>query len=1232
MTTPATTPRLNYIADGSTTAFTFNFKIADSNSIAVYVGSTLKTLTTDYTVTFDSGTAGTGTIVFNIAPTTASAVYLIRDTYNVRATDFQEGGAFLASTINAELDRLTQGLQDLENKIDNRVLASAEPNDESASTLTFGSAAARANKSLAFDASGNLTASSAGTGTVTSVATGTGLTGGPVTTTGTISIDSTVATLTGSQTLTNKTINSASNTITITESNISDLGSYITASSGDTLTNKSGNISQWTNNSGYLTSALLDIVSDTTPQLGGNLDVNGQSIVSVSNGDITLTANGTGRILLQPGTNGVQVTTGNLSVNAGYLESEGIRIEDNKILTSRSNDNLILDPAGTGVIQTNSNINLNGYKVVGGSTAAPSADGDLANKKYVDDEIGAIGYQDRIQSITTNVVAASTSVTTTVAGNTEMVVTDDGVRILGNLTVDGTQTILNTSTLSVEDNIITVNRNISTVGAMPTNSGLEINRGNASAATLYWNETDDKWTVGSNTFVAGTFEGNLTGNADTATAVANVITIVGDDSTGTTLNSQESFKIAGSTGITTAVSDDTLTITGPDLSSYITNSPITVVGDDSTGTVFNTGETIKIAGGTGITTAVSGDTLTITNSGTGTITALNNQAENRITTIGATTTDLDGEANLTFNGSTLTLTGTAALDGVTITDNTISTNASNADLEISANGTGSVALGAGTIDNTVLAYNVLQSSGASERGATRSYLKTVDWSTASSNADRIYGNTDYMGITVSGSGTGNSRERVRQIQLIQIDSAGYNLPYSHGAYGANTNITATELRNSSGSASSVSEVTAHTTFVKVGDNNTAGNLTVSDMTGSVNNLSVVAPTGTTVSVTNAYGSVSTMEGHGGAGTVDVTNYYAYYAKDEANAPATNQYGFYVEDDAWQNRIGGVILQNGAISTDGITINDNNIGTTRSNDNLNITANGSGYISLGEDFDTVSTNTRYHYGTNRTYSGTHSGSTNQHINNDGYKVTLTGDLTGSGTVVQEVRSIFDLNGYDSTASSTKKARGPVGFRINPFIQNNSASASTVTEASGFNNFSSMSAGAGDLTITDWVVNSALPHLAANTGLTATATNCYGFFSTGGIDDGGAGTKTIGTLYHYYATPSEVAPTTEYAFYSNGDDLLNRAGKFERYREKINALTSSSTITVDCGLAPVHTVTLATNTQFNIANLGTGQTATIIITQDGTGNKTASFGTDASTTVKFPGGVPSLSVLVVEILIL
>ena len=60
---------------------------------------------------------------------------------------------------------------------------------------------------------------------------------------------------------------------------------------------------------------------------------------------------------------------------------------------------------------------------------------------------------------------------------------------VGDLTVDGTNTIVNTSTLSVEDNIIEINRNISTASAMPNFSGLKVNRGATSVATeqdLYW--------------------------------------------------------------------------------------------------------------------------------------------------------------------------------------------------------------------------------------------------------------------------------------------------------------------------------------------------------------------------------------------------------------------------------------------------------------------------------------------------------------------------------------------------------------------------------------------------------------------------------------------------------------------------------------------------------------------------------------------------------------------------
>jgi hypothetical protein len=59
----------------------------------------------------------------------------------------------------------------------------------------------------------------------------------------------------------------------------------------------------------------------------------------------------------------------------------------------------------------------------------------------------------------------------------------------GNLEVKGTQQIFNTTTLSVEDNIIELNRNVSSASGMPNYSGLKVNRGATSTATeqnLYW--------------------------------------------------------------------------------------------------------------------------------------------------------------------------------------------------------------------------------------------------------------------------------------------------------------------------------------------------------------------------------------------------------------------------------------------------------------------------------------------------------------------------------------------------------------------------------------------------------------------------------------------------------------------------------------------------------------------------------------------------------------------------
>lgn len=58
-----------------------------------------------------------------------------------------------------------------------------------------------------------------------------------------------------------------------------------------------------TDGSGQLSFATVDltainIVTDTSPQLGGNLDVNGSSLVSTSNANIAITPNGTGSVVI----------------------------------------------------------------------------------------------------------------------------------------------------------------------------------------------------------------------------------------------------------------------------------------------------------------------------------------------------------------------------------------------------------------------------------------------------------------------------------------------------------------------------------------------------------------------------------------------------------------------------------------------------------------------------------------------------------------------------------------------------------------------------------------------------------------------------------------------------------------------------------------------------------------------------------------------------------------------
>ena len=64
---------------------------------------------------------------------------------------------------------------------------------------------------------------------------------------------------------------------------------------------------------------LTDVVSDTSPQLGGDLDVNGNDIVSVSNGDINILPNGSGKVIIDGNgsSGGVSITDGLIDIRTG---------------------------------------------------------------------------------------------------------------------------------------------------------------------------------------------------------------------------------------------------------------------------------------------------------------------------------------------------------------------------------------------------------------------------------------------------------------------------------------------------------------------------------------------------------------------------------------------------------------------------------------------------------------------------------------------------------------------------------------------------------------------------------------------------------------------------------------------------------------------------------------------------------------------------------------------------
>ena len=148
---------------------------------------------------------------------------------------------------------------------------------------------------------------------------------------------------------------------------------------------------------------ISDIVSDTTPQLGGDLDVNGNAIVSASNGNIAITPNGSGKVILDglshptaDGSAGQVLTTdgsGNLSFTSKTVDTTNL-VDDTspqlggnldingQDIVSTSNANIDILPNGSGVINLDGNGSSGGVSVSDGLIDIRTGTGNVAKVKF----------------------------------------------------------------------------------------------------------------------------------------------------------------------------------------------------------------------------------------------------------------------------------------------------------------------------------------------------------------------------------------------------------------------------------------------------------------------------------------------------------------------------------------------------------------------------------------------------------------------------------------------------------------------------------------------------------------------------------------------------------------------------------------------------------------------------------------------------------------------------------
>ena len=326
------------------------------------------------------------------------------------------------------------------------------------------------------------------------------------------------------------------------------VGDIVISASANTITgmttsapSSDGDVS----NKKYVDDQDAAIASDTLTFTNKTIDANGTGN-SISNIEV---ADFAGAAIINVSETLASNDSDTALVTAGaiidYVDAQDANIASDTLTFT----NKTLDANGTG----NSLTNIDSGNMLSGffldednmaSNSATSIASQQSIKAYVDTEIGNIStaaISAGNSSATISDSGSDGALTVVCDGNTELVVNDTAatfsgnVVVTGNFTVNGTTTTVATTNTTNTDNIYELATG--TTGSPANDAGLIIERGDSANAFIGFDESEDKFKVGT-TSSTGSATGNLT--ITTGTLIANIEGNVTGNLTGTATAAQYS--------------------------------------------------------------------------------------------------------------------------------------------------------------------------------------------------------------------------------------------------------------------------------------------------------------------------------------------------------------------------------------------------------------------------------------------------------------------------------------------------------------------------------------------------------------------------------------------------------------------------------------------------------------------------------------------------------------------